>query len=138
MCRNYEDVQAGVSAGYSGQHMLDLQAYWLGLIGGPRNQLVGMTAYTIMQVRYVWHSCENFHVKTCPPLQFGLILFSQDCILILPQGFDEGTGYKKRHIKYIVSRNMSPRWTGPRHPYLSPEKRRKDKSGEFLVSSVRV
>ena len=56
VCRNYEDVQAGVKEGYNGQQMLDLQAYWLGLISAPRDQLVGMTPYTLMQVRYVWHS----------------------------------------------------------------------------------
>ena len=56
VCRNYEDVQAGVKQGYNREQMLSLQDYWLRLIAAPRDELVGMTTYTIMQVRYERHS----------------------------------------------------------------------------------
>lgn len=54
--RKYEDAQAGMKEGYTGQHMVNLRAYWLRLIWAPSNEVLGMTTYAIVQAGYVWHS----------------------------------------------------------------------------------
>ena len=110
---NYMDVQAGVKQGYHGEQMRDFHAYRLCLIAPPRNEFVGVTACTIKsrhksRISGI-HYFEGFNVRLTHLDNLFQFYFSRNCILVFPEGFDEGTRNKKNRNKNNIEQNMSRR-----------------------------